>query len=69
MNSKITNNIRNKFEILRAKQDLRGVIEYLSSVLTTNNPDNTLAGFCYWNAFHDFSGQRKSNIQTKMYRL
>ena len=60
MNYKITNDIRTEFKRLQSQNDLDGIIEYLSSILSTNNADNLLAGFCYWNISDSYSMQRKS---------
>ncbi len=60
MNYKITNDIRNKFNHLQSKNNLNGIIEYLSSILSTNNADNLLAGFCYWNISDSYAMQRNS---------
>lgn len=63
MNSKITNNIRNKFKSLQFEHNLYGIIEYLSSILSTNNADNMLAGFCYWNISDSYAMLRKPDEQ------
>lgn len=60
MNYKITNDIRTKFNHLQSENNLDGIIEYLSSILSTNNADNLLAGFCYWNISDSYAMQRKS---------
>ena len=56
----ITNDIRTKFNHLQSEHNLDGIIEYLSSILSTNNADNLLAGFCYWNISDSYAMQRKS---------
>lgn len=63
MGSKITNDIRNKFKSLQLKQNLNGIIEYLSSILSTADADSLLAGFCYWNISDSYAMQRKSEEQ------
>ena len=63
MNYKITNDIRTEFKRLQSQNDLDGIIEYLSSILSTNNADNLLAGFCYWNISDSYAMQRKSEEQ------
>lgn len=60
MNYKITNDIRTEFKHLQSQNNLDGIIEYLSSILSTNNADNLLAGFCYWNISDSYAMQRKS---------
>ena len=60
MCSKINNDIRTKFKRLQSEHNLDGIIEYLTSILSTNNADNLLAGFCYWNISDSFAMQRKS---------
>lgn len=56
----ISNDIRNKFKHLQSEHNLDGIIEYLSSILSINNVDNLLAGFCYWNISDSFAMQRKA---------
>lgn len=56
----ITEEIRNNFKHLQSQHSLDGIIEYLSSILSTNNADNLLAGFCYWNISDSYAMQRKS---------
>lgn len=63
MSCKITNDIRNKFKDLQSERNLNGIIEYLSSILSTNDADNLLAGFCYWNISDSYAMQRKSEEQ------
>ncbi len=60
MHIEITNDIRIKFKNLQSEQNLNGIIEYLSSILSTNDADNLLAGFCYWNISDSYAMQRKS---------
>ena len=60
MHINITNDIRTEFKRLQSQNDLDGIIEYLSSILSTNNADNLLAGFCYWNISDSYAMQRKS---------
>ena len=60
MCSKINNDIRTKFKRLQSEHNLDGIIEYLSSILSTNDADNLLAGFCYWNISDSYAMQRKS---------
>lgn len=57
---KITNDIRTKFKCLQSQNNLDGIIKYLSSILSINNADNLLAGFCYWNISDSYAMQRKS---------
>lgn len=63
MHTEITNDIRNKFKNLQSEQNLNSIIEYLSSILSTNDADNLLAGFCYWNISDSYAMQRKSKEQ------
>lgn len=58
-NTKITNEIRNKFKSLQTEHNLNGVIEYLSTILANSN-DNMLSGFCYWNISDSYAMLRKS---------
>lgn len=60
MNYKITNDIRTEFKRLQSQNNLDGIIDYLSSILSTNNADDLLAGFCYWNISDSYAMQRKS---------
>ena len=60
MNYKITNDIRTEFKRLQSQNNLDGIIDYLSSILSTNNADDLLAGFCYWNTSDSYAMQRKS---------
>ena len=60
MHIEITNDIRTEFKHLQSQNDLDSIIEYLSSILSTNNADNLLAGFCYWNISDRYAMQRKS---------
>ena len=60
MHIEITNDIRTKFNHLQSEHNLDGIIEYLSSILSTNDADNLLAGFCYWNISDSYAMQRKS---------
>ena len=57
----ITNEIRNRFKVLRVNVDTNGIIEYLSSILATSCIDDKLAGFCYWNISDSYAILRKSN--------
>lgn len=57
---KITNDIRTEFKRLQSEQNLDGIIEYLSSILSANKADNLLAGFCYWNISDSFAMQRRA---------
>ena len=57
---KITNDIRTKFQCLQSQNNLDGIIKYVSSILSINNADNLLAGFCYWNISDSYAMQRKS---------
>lgn len=59
----ISSDIRTKFKHLQSKHNLDGIIEYLSSVLLTDNIDDLLAGFCYWNISDSYAMQRKSEEQ------
>lgn len=63
MNYKITNDIRTEFKHLQSQNNLDGIIDYLSSILSTNNADDLLAGFCYWNISDSYAMQRKSEVQ------
>lgn len=63
MHIKITNDIRTEFKRLQSQNNLDGIIEYLSSILSTNDADNLLAGFCYWNISDSYAMQRKSKEQ------
>ena len=63
MHIEITNDIRTKFNHLQSEHNLDGIIEYLSSILSTNDADNLLAGFCYWNISDSYAMQRKSEEQ------
>ena len=56
----ISNDIRTEFKRLQSENNLCGIIEYLSSILSTNSADNLLAGFCYWNISDSYAMQRKS---------
>lgn len=60
---KIQNDIRTKFKHLQSEHNLDGIIEYLSSILSINNVDNLLAGFCYWNISDSYAIGRKSEEQ------
>lgn len=60
MCSKINNDIRTKFKRLQSEHNLDGIIEYLTSILSTNDADNLLTGFCYWNISDSYAMQRKS---------
>ena len=60
---KITNDIRTKFKCLQSQNNLDGIIKYLSSILSTNDADDLLAGFCYWNISDSYAMQRKSKEQ------
>lgn len=59
----ISSDIRTKFKHLQSEHNLDGIIEYLSSILSTNDADNLLAGFCYWNISDSYAMQRKSEEQ------
>ena len=59
----ISNDIRTEFKRLQSENNLCGIIEYLSSILSTNSADNLLAGFCYWNISDSYAIQRKSEEQ------
>ena len=59
----ISNGIRTEFKRLQSENNLCGIIEYLSSILSTNSADNLLAGFCYWNISDSYAMQRKSEEQ------
>lgn len=63
MHIEITNDIRTEFKRLQSQNNLDGIIKYLSSVLLTDNIDNLLAGFCYWNISDSYAMQRKSEEQ------
>ncbi len=56
----LSNDIRTKFNHLQSEHNLDGIIEYLSSILSANDADNLLAGFCYWNISDSYAMQRKS---------
>ena len=43
MHIEITNDIRTKFNHLQSEHNLDGIIEYLSSILSTNDADNLLS--------------------------
>lgn len=60
---KITNDIRTEFKRLQSQNNLDGIIDYLSSILSTNNAENLLAGFCYWNISDSYAMKRKSEEQ------
>lgn len=60
MHIEITNDIRTEFKRLQSQNNLDGIIDYLSSILSTNNADNLLAGFCYWNISDSYAMKRKS---------
>lgn len=60
MHIEITNDIRTEFKHLQRQNNLDGIIHYLSSILSTNDADNLLAGFCYWNISDSYAMQRKS---------
>lgn len=60
MHIELTNDIRTEFKHLQSQNNLDGIIEYLSSILSTNDADNLLAGFCYWNISDSFAMQRKA---------
>ena len=59
MHTGITNDIRKKFRDLQSERNLNGIIDYLSSILSTNNADDLLAGFCYWNISDSYAMLRK----------
>lgn len=63
MLKKLTNDIRTEFKRLQSQNNLDGIIEYLSSILSTNSADNLLAGFCYWNISDSYAMQCKSEEQ------
>lgn len=56
----LTEDIRTKFNHLQSEHNLDGIIEYLSSMLSANDADNLLAGFCYWNISDSYAMQHKS---------
>ncbi len=60
MSCKIINNIRTRFKQLQSQNNLDGIIEYLSSILSTNKANNLLAGFCYWNISDSFAMLRRA---------
>ena len=57
---KITNDIRTEFKRLQSQNNLDGIIDYLSSILSADDADDLLAGFCYWNISDSYAMQRKS---------
>ena len=57
---RFTGDIRTEFKRLQNQNNLDGIIEYLSSILSANDADNLLAGFCYWNISDSYAMQRKS---------
>lgn len=63
MHIEITNDIRTGFKRLQSQNNLDGIIEYLSSILSTNDADNLLAGFCYWNISDSYAIGHKSEEQ------
>lgn len=56
----LSNDIRTKFNYLQSEHNLDSIIEYLSSILSTNDADNLLSGFCHWNISDSYAMQRKS---------
>lgn len=63
MHIEITNYIRTEFNRLQSQNNLDSIIDYLSSILSTNNADNLLAGFCYWNISDSYAMLRKPDEQ------
>lgn len=61
MHIKITTDVRNKFKSLQAEQNPDAMIEYLSSLLQTENADTLFTGFCYWNISDSFAMLRNSD--------
>ena len=59
----ITDKIRKDFKSLKIKGDLKGIVEYLSSIIATNDADDMLAGFCYWNISDSYAMLRKPDEQ------
>lgn len=59
----LNNDIRTKFNHLQSEHNFDDIIEYLSSILSTNDADNLLSGFCYWNISDSYAMQRKSEEQ------
>lgn len=55
MHIKIQKDVRNKFKSLQAEQPPGAMIEYLSSILQTENADTFFTGFCYWNISDSFA--------------
>lgn len=65
MHIKIQNEVRNKFKSLQAEQNPGAMIEYLSSLLQTENEDTLFTGFCYWNISDSFAMLRDSKALYK----
>ena len=65
MHIKIQNEVRNKFKSLQAEQNPGAMIEYLSSLLQTENADTLFTGFCYWNISDSFAMLRNSDALYK----
>ena len=63
MHIEITNYIRTEFKHLQSQNNLDSIIDYLSYILSTNNADNLLAGFCYWNISDSYAMLRKPDEQ------
>ena len=63
MHIEITNYIRTEFKRLQSQNNFDSIIDYLSSILSTNNADNLLAGFCYWNISDSYAMLRKPDEQ------
>lgn len=57
----MTPDIRNTFKVLQAKGKLKDTVKYLSDILMTDNIDNMLAGFCYWNISDSYAMLRQSD--------
>ena len=55
----LSNDIRTKFNYLQSEHNLDSIIEYLSSILSTNDADNLLSGFCHWNISDSYAMLRK----------
>lgn len=52
---KITTEIRTSFQILQTDGKLAEIIKYLSDILSTDNADKKLSGFCLWNISDSFA--------------
>lgn len=55
--------IRKDFKGLQIKGNLNSIIEYLSSIIASNDADDMLAGFCYWNISDSYAMLRKPEEQ------